>query len=370
MNKLKNMLIVFLLLLVGFSVDIDGVAAAQDKINMTCTYKDTGLQSGYKYIINIKNSKISLDVERAENTNIDGSFLELTESSVDNFTIRNFVTPSGITRCPDKISYVSCSTNLVSFVTQNRNYFGGIYDNVQPLPVTGNNYIIGAIYKTGLDTDSVARLFEKNNSNLKFSSYCTYKDASKRPSYAVKKSASSGERVKTNIVGDNVLDNEQQNDDLSNTTGGCGFIGPNTLEIIEWIIRLIRIVVPLLIVVLGIVDFATVVLSGEDKTLKTAGTKFLKRLAAGIILIFIPYILSLLINLSGITGDYNIDPDNLFCLFTLTEDQKTEKKTCSDYFINDCPTVDSYGESCMIQDKKCIYSKNCDFTKGNCASAQ
>ncbi len=138
----------------------------------------------------------------------------------------------------------------------------------------------------------------------------------------------SGEGAQTNITGNNPTDDSNNNGGNGNATGddtqdgGCGFIGPNTLEIIEWIMKIIRVIVPVLVIVLGMTDFASVLFNGDDKNFKDAGTKFIKRLAAGIILIFVPYILALLINISGITGDYEIDPDNIFCVFTLDESKK------------------------------------------------
>lgn len=96
-------------------------------------------------------------------------------------------------------------------------------------------------------------------------------------------------------------------------TGGCGFIGPNTLEILEWIIKLVRIGAPILVIILGIVDFVSAIFSDEDDALNKAGSRFIKRLMAGVILLFVPYILKILIDLSGIAEDYSID--NMFCIF-------------------------------------------------------
>lgn len=95
--------------------------------------------------------------------------------------------------------------------------------------------------------------------------------------------------------------------------GSCGFIGPRTLKIIKWAIRIIRIGVPVLIIVLGVMDFISAIFGGEDKTLKEALSRFSKRLLAGVILLFVPYILMFMVRVSGIDKDTDITVDDMFC---------------------------------------------------------
>lgn len=96
---------------------------------------------------------------------------------------------------------------------------------------------------------------------------------------------------------------------------GCDSLGKTT-TFIKKIYNLIKFLVPVIIVVFGIKDFLGPVFSGDDKSLKQALNKFLKRVIIGIVFILTPFILSLFIRISGITEQYrDIDTDNLFCIF-------------------------------------------------------
>lgn len=93
---------------------------------------------------------------------------------------------------------------------------------------------------------------------------------------------------------------------------GCDVFGENITPIIKWGINLIRIGGTVLVIVLGVVDFMNILLSGEEKNFKEAGMKFIKRLIALIILIFIPYLITFLLDLSGLLKQYDID--DIYCV--------------------------------------------------------
>ena len=79
----------------------------------------------------------------------------------------------------------------------------------------------------------------------------------------------------------------------------CGLFGKNTWPYIKNLYKLIKIIIPALIIVLGMIDFMKVLFSGEEKDMKTSGTKFLKRIIAGIVFILLPVLLEFLIGLFG-----------------------------------------------------------------------
>lgn len=93
--------------------------------------------------------------------------------------------------------------------------------------------------------------------------------------------------------------------------GNCGILGPKTIEIIKELINLVRYLVPLIVIIFGSLDFARILFSGEERVFKEAGAKFLKRIIIGIVFMFIPSIISMIIDLSGLLLDYNID--QVFC---------------------------------------------------------
>lgn len=84
------------------------------------------------------------------------------------------------------------------------------------------------------------------------------------------------------------------------TAEAADFIG----KIIGWL----RILVPILLIVLGAVDFGSAVV-GEDKdALKKAGVKFTKRCICGVAIFFVPLIVEVLIDITGIKGTIVDDP--------------------------------------------------------------
>lgn len=97
-------------------------------------------------------------------------------------------------------------------------------------------------------------------------------------------------------------------------TSGCGILGntsSKTVQLLNWVVKGIRLGIPILIIVMGMIDCLRIVFSGEDKVFKEAFTRFVKRIGIGILLIFIPYILYWLFRLSGMDKQYGID--NFYC---------------------------------------------------------
>jgi len=98
------------------------------------------------------------------------------------------------------------------------------------------------------------------------------------------------------------------------TTTGCEILGganSKTVQLLSWVVKLIRFGIPIIIVIFGMVDFLKILFSGEDKVYKDAFAKFVKRLLIGAIIIFIPYVLHFIVRLSGVDKQYGID--NFFC---------------------------------------------------------
>jgi hypothetical protein len=75
------------------------------------------------------------------------------------------------------------------------------------------------------------------------------------------------------------------------------------------VIRIILIVIPIIIVLMGTFDLGKAVMAGEDKEIKEAQKMFVKRLVYGVIIFFIPYIVagvySLFDGMSTEGGDTN-----------------------------------------------------------------
>lgn len=74
----------------------------------------------------------------------------------------------------------------------------------------------------------------------------------------------------------------------------------NTNAFLKKIWGMLRVIIPALIVILSTVDFLKVVFLSDEKVYKTAYTKFLKRVAIGIILFVIPSLIKLILDLAGL----------------------------------------------------------------------
>lgn len=83
----------------------------------------------------------------------------------------------------------------------------------------------------------------------------------------------------------------------------------NVWILIGKVIRIILIVIPIIIVLMGTFDLGKAVMAGEDEEIKEAQKMFIKRLVYGVIIFFIPYLVagvySLFDGMSTEGGDTN-----------------------------------------------------------------
>ena len=87
-----------------------------------------------------------------------------------------------------------------------------------------------------------------------------------------------------------------------------GIMTQETADFIGEIFGYIQIFVPALLIVFGAVDFGTAVISEDKDALKKSGVKFTKRCICGVAVFFIPLIVKVLLDISGITGTLVDDP--------------------------------------------------------------
>lgn len=80
------------------------------------------------------------------------------------------------------------------------------------------------------------------------------------------------------------------------------------IRILGIIIEIIKIIIPLLIIVFGMIDFGKVVVSNDDKEINKSTSRIVKRIVAGVLIYFIPTIILALfdyLQLSEIYRDEN-----------------------------------------------------------------
>ncbi|MBO5095458.1 MAG: hypothetical protein J6B98_01095 [Bacilli bacterium] len=65
-----------------------------------------------------------------------------------------------------------------------------------------------------------------------------------------------------------------------------------TFQILGWCLLIIKIVVPILLIVMGSIDFGKAVISSDDNAIKGAISILIKRAIAAVVVFFIPTIIS------------------------------------------------------------------------------
>lgn len=99
---------------------------------------------------------------------------------------------------------------------------------------------------------------------------------------------------------------EQDKSDITESkTIDCKQLG-GIGTIIKSIYNIIRFLVPVLIIVYSVIEFLTVVLSGENEKMEKAKKHFIIRIIVGLLFLFIPAILELLLSIAGIVDSGNL----------------------------------------------------------------
>ena len=80
---------------------------------------------------------------------------------------------------------------------------------------------------------------------------------------------------------------------LNNTTDICNGMGP-VLGLVGWVVLVIKIAVPILLIVLGMIDMTKAVMSKEEKEIKAAQSALIKKVIAAIIVFLVVTIVTLI----------------------------------------------------------------------------
>jgi len=74
-------------------------------------------------------------------------------------------------------------------------------------------------------------------------------------------------------------------------------------RILGYVVVVIKWIAPLIIMVLGMVDFSKAVLENDDKAISKAASTLLRRFIAGIAIFLAPTLILAVLNVVGVTGD-------------------------------------------------------------------
>lgn len=101
---------------------------------------------------------------------------------------------------------------------------------------------------------------------------------------------------------DNVTDSYNKNQNCNGLLGD-----PNDEDSVAWLLQTIlnylRVLGPILVVVLSSVDFARIIVNGDDEKFSKAKQTLFRRLIVVALLFLVPTIVSVLLNIFGITSN-------------------------------------------------------------------
>ena len=88
---------------------------------------------------------------------------------------------------------------------------------------------------------------------------------------------------------------------------GCAGIGPIVQFIKNGVFPVIQIGIPILLILMGTIDLGKAVMSNDDKEIKGATGKLIKRAIAAIAVFFVTTIVTVVFSWLGSTGDSNAE---------------------------------------------------------------
>lgn len=89
-------------------------------------------------------------------------------------------------------------------------------------------------------------------------------------------------------------------------------------KILGYVVLIIKIVIPLLLIIFGMVDLGKAVISSDDKAISKAVGSLVKRFIAAIVIFFIPTIVSAIFSIIGVIGETE-DADYQKCVKCVTD---------------------------------------------------
>ena len=92
-------------------------------------------------------------------------------------------------------------------------------------------------------------------------------------------------------------------------------------KVVGYFVLIFKIVVPLIIIVLGSIDFGRAVVEKDDKAMQNAGKRLFSRIIAGVCIFFIPTIINIAFGLVDLFNS-NMEKDYKNCLNCLTSPTK------------------------------------------------
>lgn len=98
-------------------------------------------------------------------------------------------------------------------------------------------------------------------------------------------------------------------------------------QIVGWLLLIFKIVIPILLIILGMIDLGKAVVSSDDKAVNKAGNSLLHRLLMAIAIFFVPTLVGLIFRMVGDFGEVKNQYD--LCAACITNPGGSTCKPCA-----------------------------------------
>lgn len=172
-----------------------------------------------------------------------------------------------------------------------------------------NNY---SLYSTCTGNDCYKYISEANKNIEKIKDYCKqalkYRDAYIESSDGSKVTQEACIKVCLSIEDELIKLKDEYNIE-QNSNGECG-LSNNLLVWLLNIVKWVKYIIPVIVIVMGILDFMRAVASDKDDGMKQAQSRFIKRLIAAALIFIVPFILEFILDKMG----FSVEGCNIFDL--------------------------------------------------------
>ena len=119
------------------------------------------------------------------------------------------------------------------------------------------------------------------------------------------------------------------------TLAGIGFCSntANIWSVVGYFVLIIKIVIPLLLIVLGMIDLGKAVISSDEKAIKSSTNILIKRFIAAVVIFFIPTIVNAVFSVLEVMGDTEKSDYNV-CVKCVTNVTGKGEGECQYYVDN------------------------------------
>lgn len=95
---------------------------------------------------------------------------------------------------------------------------------------------------------------------------------------------------------------------VGNAAGVCGGLEPLVRILKNGVLKIVCIVIPIALIAFAIFDLGKAVIASDEKEVKAAQSRLIKRLIYGVVIFLVPFIVTLVMNLVAIGADQSETP--------------------------------------------------------------